>query len=108
MDPNTVRIYSENSEFQQIQALRENRTKRNKMEEFFVEGVRAINQAIANRWEISTFIFSRENRLSDWAEELLEKSNSTRQIEMPYNLLQKISQKENTSELIALVKDASG
>lgn len=104
MKTNTVKIYTENSEFQQIQALQVNRTKRNKRGEFFVEGVRAINQVINNRWEITSLIFTRENRLSNWAEDIIEKSKTMKHIEMPYRLLQKLSQKENTSELIALVK----
>jgi 23S rRNA (uridine2479-2'-O)-methyltransferase len=104
MKTNILKISTENSEFQQIQALRDNRTKRNKRGEFFVEGVRAINHAVNNHWEITSLIFTREKRLSTWAEEIIGKSNATKLIEMSLRLLKEISQKDETSELIALMK----
>jgi len=64
MKPIVTKLYTENAEFQQIEVLRRNRTKRNRAATFFVEGVRAINQAILNRWPIHAFVYSRENRLS--------------------------------------------
>jgi 23S rRNA (uridine2479-2'-O)-methyltransferase len=102
MNTEIVKIFSENSEFQQIEALRVNRTKRNKRKEFFVEGVRAISQAVDKGWDLTALIFSREKRLSSWAEEMIKRSAPRKQIELPYHLLQKISQRENTSELIAI------
>jgi TrmH family RNA methyltransferase len=103
MRNNILRISTPDSEYQQILALRDNRSKRNKRGEFFVEGVRAINQAVDNHWKITSLIFSRNIRLSNWAEEIIEKSNASKLIEMSFDLLKELSHKEDTSELMALV-----
>lgn len=101
--PRIVRIYSENNDFQYVDALRRNRNKRHRAREFFVEGVRAINQAIAHGWTINAFLYTRERSLSDWAEGILARSTARTHFELPFHLLAKLSAKENTSELLALV-----
>ena len=53
----TIKILTENSDFQYIETLRRNRVKRNHTGVFFVEGVRAITQAVENEWEIKALIF---------------------------------------------------
>jgi 23S rRNA (uridine2479-2'-O)-methyltransferase len=103
MEPTRIKIYTENSDFQSIEALRRNRIKRSRSREFFVEGVRPINQAIAGGWQINTLVFSREKRLSAWAEGIIDKSNARRLVELPLELLTKLSQKDESSELIALI-----
>lgn len=103
MPPALIKIRSQNDEFQYIETLRRNRVKRNKAGEFFVEGVRAIDQAVSNGWEIGALVYTREKRLSDWAEGILEKARAKRHYELPAALLELLSQKEEPSELIALV-----
>lgn len=101
--PRVTRIYSENNDFQYVDALRRNREKRHRSKEFFVEGVRAINQALAHDWRITSFLYTRERPLSDWAEGILAHSRAERHLELPLQLLGKLSAKDNPSELIALV-----
>ncbi len=96
------RIYSENAEFQQIETLSRNRAKRNRSAEFFVEGVRAITQAVRNNWTINALVYTREKRLSDWAEGVIARTGAKAHYELPFHLMQKLSQKEETSELIAI------
>lgn len=60
-----IHIGKRNASYQQLQGLKENRTKRLRQRAFFVEGVRNINQAIATGWKIRSFIYS-EGELSDW------------------------------------------
>jgi tRNA G18 (ribose-2'-O)-methylase SpoU len=103
MKAQTVKIFTENNDYQAIDTLRCNRNKRNKDGTFFVEGVRAIEQAVANRWEIRALIYSRETRLSNWAERIIARSDASTHYEMPRHLLEKLSQKEVSSEIIALV-----
>lgn len=103
MKPAVIKVFSKNSDFQYIETLRRNRQKRNRAGEFFVEGVRAITQALQNGWEINALAFSREKRLSDWAEGVIEKARAKRHYELPVSLLEDLSQKEDASELIALV-----
>ncbi len=103
MKPKLVKIHTENNDFQFLETLRRNRTKRKRAGVFFVEGVRAINQALAYGWSIHSFGYSRAKRLSAWATDILETSQAQFHYEMPPALLAKISQKENTSELIATI-----
>jgi tRNA G18 (ribose-2'-O)-methylase SpoU len=103
MKPKVVRIYSENNDFQYIETLRRKREKRQKQKEFFIEGVRAINQAINHHWTINAFVFAREKGLSDWARNILANSPAKTHYEIPLSLLEKLSNKAETSELIALV-----
>jgi TrmH family RNA methyltransferase len=99
-----VRIYTENNHFQYLETLRRNRSKRSKMETFFVEGVNAINQALAYSWEFEAFAYVHDLRLSDWATGILKHSPAKTHYELPSALMAKISQKENTSELIAILR----
>ncbi len=103
MKPPVTKIHTENSDFQHFETLRRNRTKRNRSGEFFVEGVRAITQAVAHGWEFSALAYSREKRLSDWAEGIISRAGARKLFELPLRLMEKLSQKEDTSELIALV-----
>lgn len=99
-----INIYTENNKFQYIEALRRNRNKRNKTETFFVEGVNAINQALNNHWEIEAFVYANDTRLSDWAANIIQQSFAKKHYELPFSLMKKISQKEDTSEMVAIVR----
>src|SRR5262249_42973335 len=67
------------------------------------EGVRSINQAIEYNWTINAFLYSNEQRLSGWAQDILAHSRAPAHFELPLALLEKLSNKTDTSELIALV-----
>jgi TrmH family RNA methyltransferase len=99
-----IRIYSENNDFQYLETLRRNRTKRNRTKTFFVEGVNAINQALEHHWEFEALVFINDRRLSDWAAGILERSSARKHYSLPAVLMQKISQKANPSELIAILR----
>lgn len=70
MPVKTISIGKQNASFQQLQGLKDNRTKRLRQGAFFVEGVRNINQAIAAGWKIRSFIYP-DKDLSQWAENVL-------------------------------------
>jgi len=101
--PKLVKIYTENNDFQYIETLRRKREKRLRSQEFFVEGVRPINMALAHTWQINAFAYTREKKLSDWAENILRQSRARTHYEMPLHLLEKLSNKSEPSELLALV-----
>lgn len=103
MKPEVIRIHSENNDFQYAETLRRNRIKRQRHREFFVEGVRSINQAIQHGWTINSFLYSREKVLSDWAEDILSRSTAKAHFELPLPLMKKLSGKMDASELIALI-----
>lgn len=103
--PQIKKINSENSEFQLIEVLKRNREKRNKLREFFIEGVKSINYAIENNWDIKSFIYSNEKPLSEWASSLLKTSKADMHIELPINLMDKLSDKdEDYSEIVAVAR----
>lgn len=103
-DPQVIKIFSENAQFQIFDALKRNREKRNKLQSFIVEGVRNINNAIKYGWNIQSFIYSSERGLSKWAATVLRDSQAQTHYDMPMKLLAKLSSKEEPSELLAVVE----
>src|SRR6266487_397722 len=101
--PRVVKIYTENNDFQYVETLRRKREKRQHQREFFVEGVRPINQALKYGWSINAFVYARERALSDWAKNILAQSQAQTHFEVPPVLLEKLSNKSEPSELLALV-----
>lgn len=100
----TERILTKNAGYQKFVVLKTNRNKRYKYGEFIVEGVRNINEAIQNQWHIGSFIYSFEKRLSSWAQNLLKTVHTNVNYELPSDLMEELSGKEDTSELMAIVR----
>ena len=67
----TERVYTRSATYQKFEVLKTNRNKRYKYGEFFVEGVRNINNAVENGWEIVSFLYDGDRKLSDWARDKL-------------------------------------
>lgn len=104
MRPKIKKILNENNDFQHVDVLKRNREKRNKYKEFFVEGVKSINYAIQYNWHIKTYIYSKEKPLSQWAENILLNSKAQTHLELPLNLMTKLSDKaDEYSEILAVV-----
>lgn len=104
MKPKIKKIFSENNDFQRFEVIKRNREKRTKYNEFFVEGVKSINYAIENNWNIKSFIYTREKPLSEWANNILNNSKAETHFELPSKLIDKLSDKdEDTSEILAVV-----
>jgi TrmH family RNA methyltransferase len=100
----TQRIYTKNAAYQKFEVLLTNRNKRHKYGEFLGEGVRNINGAVNNGWKITSFLCSGERRLSDWAAGMLQRVDTEVNYELSEQLMAELSGKENTSELMAVVK----
>ena len=99
-----VRLRSANDEFQLIEVLKQNRTKRQKSHSFFVEGVRNITQAVDHAFEISAFCSVAGTQLSSWASEVLQRGRAERHYLLTPALMAKLSDKNEPSELIAVVR----
>lgn len=99
-----VNIYSKNAAYQKLEVLKTNRNKRYKYYEFFVEGVRNINEAIRNNWHICSFIYTREKPLSNWSKDILKSIKTDFNYELTAQLMVDLSDKDDTSELMAVVK----
>ena len=98
-----LKISKENGIFQQILSIKENRNKRKVLKKFFVEGVQNINDALDNGWEIDSLFFTDFNNLSGWAKNIVN-NNCTNKYELSHPLMQKLSDKTDTSELLAIFK----
>lgn len=98
------KVNSKNATYQKFEVLKNNRTKRYKYQEFFVEGVRSINEAVKNNWKIKAFLYCNEVALSEWANGLLRSVETEVNYELSLQLMKEISSKEDTSELLAIVK----
>lgn len=98
----TIQITAETADFQKFIVLKTNRNKRHRYEEFLVEGVRNINQAVASGWEIVSFIYG--GSLSDWARGLISKIETRVNYCLSAALMALLSGKEDASELLAVVR----
>lgn len=100
---NTVNISTENDIFQLVQSFKTNRQKRHKSKKFFVEWVKSINLAVENWRDIEYFIYGKEAKPSSWAQWKLDSWIARKNLCFTEELLAKISDKENLSELIAII-----
>jgi tRNA G18 (ribose-2'-O)-methylase SpoU len=103
MAPRVLPVSTANAAFQRLEVLQRNRTKRHRYGEFVVEGVRAINSAIANGWTIRAFAYARERELSRWATSILAASSAESHFEIAPELFDRLSGKEEPSELLAVL-----
>ena len=55
-------IIAKDSTYQKFEVLKSNRNKRYKYNEFLVEGVRSLKEAVTNKWNIKSFIYERKGR----------------------------------------------
>jgi 23S rRNA (uridine2479-2'-O)-methyltransferase len=84
--------------------LRRNRQKRTRYGEFFVEGVRPINTALDHGWTFSALYCAPDRPLSGWARDVLDRAGEETRYELTSELMDRLSEKEETSELIAILK----
>ncbi|HEX2032825.1 MAG TPA: RNA methyltransferase [Chloroflexota bacterium] len=98
-----LRVSTENNLFQHFEVLKRNRNKRHRSREFFVEGVKSINAARVNGWPIKTLIYDRDRALSRWALEILTTTPGVVLAEVTTPLMEKLSDKDEPSELLAVV-----
>ncbi len=98
-----LRVFSKDANYQKLEVLKTNRNKRHRYGEFLVEGVRNINEAIKNRWELRAFVHGDPTELSDWAQERLRTVPTQGNWQLSPELMREISGKTDTSELLAIV-----
>ncbi len=122
----TLPVHSENQWFQKVLALKTNRQKRASLGQFFVEGVRSINQLRPGRgagrgsgperagsprggtagrpaWDVDALLYTPARRLSGWARDVLAEVPAPLHLELAPALMEKLSDKEEGSEIIAVV-----
>ncbi len=99
----TERIVTKNATYQKFEVLKSNRNKRYKYQEFIIEGVRNMNEAIKKGWNIKSFLYSDENNLSDWAKGVISNTSTEINYNLSGILMKELSGKEDTSELMAIL-----
>ncbi len=104
MSPLDVKVRTRSDDFQLIETLGRNRKKRTQSGLFVVEGVRPINLMHANGWRVDSYVFSADCERSKWAEEILSRSTANRHYSLSKELLAEVSDKEEASELLAIVE----
>lgn len=102
--PTTQRILSKNADYQRFEVLRNNRNKRYKYGTFLCEGVRNLKEAKTKGWIFESLLYSFEGKLSDWAKGMLADTETTVNYAMTDALMADLSGKEDTSELMAVIR----
>lgn len=97
-------IIKQDNYFQRAEVIKRNREKRTQHGQFLVEGVAQVSLAVKHNWRIVAFLYSIEGTLSHWAQELVDSRVAAELWELSPNLLKLLSDKDETSELIAIVE----
>ena len=104
MSTKTIPVTTKNNWYQRAEVIRRNRKKRWEHRQFLVEGVRAINQLRHNpRWQVEALLYNPAQRLSGWAQDVLGEIPCNYHLELTGELLAALSDKEETSEVLAIV-----
>jgi len=103
---NKISINADNAEYQIIQSLKKNRTKRSKLNEMFIEGIECIKKAVESKIEITRIIIRNEDTLSEWGKNTIKKYRGVKIIEMSGILFNELSDKQDPSELMITAKIA--
>ena len=98
----TRAIHSANAEFQVLRALATNRQTRNRENSFIVQGVRNIDAALAQGWNVRSALMPFEPKRSDWADSVLARVDDC--IEMTPSLFDDLAEREDRPELLLVVE----
>lgn len=104
--PQTIAVRARSDAFQLIEALGRNRRRRAQQQRFLVEGVRSIDQlrAAAGRWRVDAWVYADARSLSGWAQEILATSDARRHYALSAELMDALSDRDESSELLAVVE----
>ena len=100
----TQKIRSKDAAWQKLEVLKTNRNKRYRYFEFLAEGVRNLNEAVKYGWEFSSLIYPADTPLSGWARDMLKNTPTEVNLELTPALMRELSEKDDTSELMAVLK----
>ncbi|MBN1327335.1 MAG: hypothetical protein JW996_05235 [Candidatus Cloacimonetes bacterium] len=99
-----VYINSDNDIYQIFTSIRDNRNKRRKYGNIFVEGVIPVNMCLKSGAKIDSIIINRDKLLSDWAQNIVDTAVYSNLYSLKASLLEKLSGKEIPSELILIAE----
>lgn len=96
----TSRLETAGDEFQLLESLLGNRSKRHRQGRFLIQGVTQIDRALAANWPVEAALVAIEQVPSAWATGVLDSRSGTEVIEMPRQLLDRLGQRDDGTELI--------
>ncbi|SHM16907.1 RNA methyltransferase, TrmH family [Anaerosporobacter mobilis DSM 15930] len=99
----TEKVVTKNATYQKFEVLKSNRNKRYKYQEFLVEGVRNINEAVKKGWNIKSILYVDNINLSDWAKGIISSTSTEINYILSEVLMKELSGKEVTSEIMAII-----
>lgn len=97
------RVLKRDNFFQRAEVIKRNREKRTRAGQFLVEGVAQINIAVKHNWSIAALLFSAARPLSRWASELVQSGVAAELWEVAPELMEELSDKDETSEILAII-----
>lgn len=100
----TLQVSSANSAFQVLESLVTNRARRHRTRTFVVEGVRPLTTALDCGWTFDAVAYAQGRPLSSWAADLVFRSGAPVRYEMAPALLARLSRKDETSEILAVLR----
>jgi tRNA G18 (ribose-2'-O)-methylase SpoU len=101
--PLARKVLKRDNFFQRAEVIKRNREKRTRAGQFLVEGVAQINIAIKHNWNIAALLFASGRPLSRWATELVQSTVAAELWELAPELMEDLSEKDETSELLAII-----
>jgi TrmH family RNA methyltransferase len=104
MLPEVIRLSDPDDDaFRRVEFLKTSRTNRWRFGEFFVEGVKPIDQARRHRWPIRSLVYVGGRPLSSWARKTLAATPEAKHVEVSPALMERLSDKHHPSDLVAVV-----
>jgi 23S rRNA (uridine2479-2'-O)-methyltransferase len=99
-----IRLDREDNAFQRADVLRRNRTKRHRYGECFVEGVGPLNRLLDGGWRVRSLWRSADRKPSRWSVDFIERSGAPAVYELPQSLMDRLSERDQSTELVALAE----
>ena len=87
-----------------LEALKRNRLKRKQTGSFLVEGVAPIESLESNGWAIDGFVYCGMRKRSQWAADRIASVPSAKRYELSEELMDELSDRDETSELLVVAK----
>jgi len=102
--PQLIQVRKKDNRFQRAEVIKRNREKRYQHAEVLVEGVAQINLAVKHGWSLNALLYDGSRAISKWGQELLATAAALEHWEMAGELMDELSDKDETSEIIAIVE----
>lgn len=103
-NPPVIVLNKETNEIQRVITLKNNRQKRHQYQQFVIEGHAAIDEAYSEGWEIEALFYDKDYPLSQWSKGHLDHKQYKTAYAVSHEIMSKLSDKTDASELVAIAK----